>query len=195
MTQDRTTCNEFMELASRGDDGAFGLLAQATQDALYRFGLAHGLKAGDSAEVVQETFLRAFRSRKAWRAGGDAMGWLYGIAINVTREFHRKNHRRPTEGLELDNMAEDQCDRPGRAGGGYSDQPEAILSVAIRNQTLIEALDKLPPRQREAVSCRFLLDMSLKETADIMGCAEGTVKAAVFAGLQNLRKLVSMQDI
>lgn len=186
MSLDRTGRTDLMDRAASGDDTAFGQLALAAQDDLYRFALAHGLKGADAAEVTQETFLRAFRGRDAWRKGSDVSGWLYGIAINVVREFHRRNRRRGAEGLELDEMAPADCDRPGRIGQDVPSEVDAALTA----QRLAWALEQLPPRQHEAVVCRFLMCLSLQETADVMGCAEGTVKAAVFAALENLRKII-----
>jgi RNA polymerase sigma factor (sigma-70 family) len=193
MSLDRTGRTDLMDRAASGDDAAFGQLALDVQDDLYRFALAHGLKGADAAEVTQETFLRAYRARDAWRKGSDVSGWLYGIAMNVVREFHRRNRRRGTEGLELDELAATDCDRPGRIGQSSPDVPEEV-DAAMSKQVLAEALDLLPPRQHEAVVCRFLMGMSLQETADVMGCAEGTIKAAVFAALENLRKILKTSN-
>ena len=161
----------------------------AVQDDLFRFGLAHGLRHADAAEATQETFLRAYRQKSSWRPGSDAMGWMYGIAMNVVREFRRRNSRRAPEIEELDAMASTDCQRPdGRRAG--NDGADAQLDKVLRKELVEQALTALPPRQQEAVSCRYLLEMSLSETSAIMGCAEGTVKAAVFAALENLRKIL-----
>ena len=194
MRQDRSSCSKLMDKASSGDDAAFGTLAMAVQDDLFRFGLAHSLRHADAAEAVQEVFLRAYAARKSWQVGGDAVSYLYGIAMNVVREFVRRNRRRGGEGLELDSLAGGDCDRPGAIGRGH----EALSGDgddARQRDQLARAMAGLPPRQQEAVACRYLLQMDLRQTADIMGCAEGTVKAAVFAGLANLRKLLKKELI
>ena len=54
----------------------------------------------------------------------------------------------------------------------------------------MEAIQRLPPRQREAVACRYLRQMSIRRTAEAMGCAEGTVKSAVSAALERLRGIL-----
>jgi len=145
------------------------------QDALFRFGLSQGLCQADAAEAVQETFLRAYRARLQWRKGGDAVAWLYGVAMNVVREARRRTARRLIADVDL------VCLPDGKA-----DSPDRRLSL----EPLLNALDALPPRQREAVACRYIRQMSVRETAEAMGCAEGTVKAAAHAGLENLRKLL-----
>ena len=77
-------------------------------------------------------------------------------------------------------MAGDRTD----AEGGFT---------ADQLQQLMEAVAELPPRQREAVACRYLRRMSIRETAVVMGCAEGTVKSAVAAALERLRRLLEKQ--
>ena len=55
---------------------------------------------------------------------------------------------------------------------------------------LREAINRLPPRQRETIACRYLRGMSLRQTAEVMGCAEGTVKSAVSSALERLREIL-----
>lgn len=174
MNQDRSQCNNLMNLASDGDSDAFGQLAGGAQDDIYRFALAHGLHKADAAECVQETLLRAFQSLKKWKQGSDAMSWLYGITINVIRESKR---RRRHYDCFLDSSILATVTDNSRP------PPDADM-LALLNH----AIEKLPDRQREAVACRFLRRMSLAETASVMGCAEGTVKAAVNAAVLNLRE-------
>ena len=165
-----------MDRASRGDDGAFAELAGWVQDDLFRFGLAHGLRRADAAEATQEALMRAYRQRRRWRRGGDAMAWLYGITMNVVREFRRKGRQDAAGGLDLDLLS-------GESPGADDAGAEALGHLA-------EAVASLPPRQREAVTCRYLRQMSVAETAAAMGCAEGTVKASVSAALRNLRSAI-----
>jgi len=177
MRASRATCSELMRQAcagGRGEREAFGKLAAVLQDDLFRFALAQGLRRPDAAEAVQEAFLRAYRRRGNWQADGDAVAWIYGIAMNVVRELRRKCGR---ERLGL------AVDEPDLAGGdaGRSLDAETLLRVA-------RAIEMLPSRQREAVGCRFLKQMSVRDTAAAMGCAEGTVKATVWAAIGNLRK-------
>ena len=148
MPQDKRQNSQWMDLAASGDDEAFGLLADATQDDLFRFALAHGLSGADAGEAVQETFLRAYRARKRWKPGADARAWLYGIAMNVVRETFRKR-RREQAGLDLDLLAAAPV-----ASDGPSLEPAELAKCA-------KAIEALPQRQREAVTCRFLRQMSV----------------------------------
>ena len=90
MPIDRSRINELMDDASSGDEAAFGGLASAVQDELFRLALGNGLRREDAAEATQETLMRAYSGRAGWRLGGNAMAWLCGIAMNVVREILRR---------------------------------------------------------------------------------------------------------
>lgn len=177
MQSDRAKAAVLMDRASSGDEAAFGKLARSVQDDLFRFALAQLFRRADAAEAVQETLLRAYERRDRWRRGADAVAWLYGIAMNVVRELARKRRRVPAGGIDLDLFATARDEDDG------SDEADLARLTAH--------LAELPARQREAVTCRFLRQMSVRQTAEAMGCAEGTVKAAVFAALKKLRKAMS----
>ena len=171
MEDHRAHNTRLMDRAAGGEEASFGDLARQVQDELFRFALAQGLRRADAAEAVQEALLRAWLRRGRWRPGADATAWLYGFTMNVVRELRRKRRRDGPSGLDLSDFA-------GPEPSGADDAELARLP---------EHLAALPPRQREAVACRYLRQMSVRDTAAAMGCAEGTVKAAVFAGLRNLR--------
>ncbi|MGB2821331.1 MAG: RNA polymerase sigma factor [Phycisphaerae bacterium] len=177
MPTDRTMIGELMDRASSGDNGAFGELALAVRDELFRLALALGLAYEDAAEAAQEALLRAYAGRARWKSGSDAMAWLCGITMNVVREQRRKERRKATW---LD----------GQRGELAAAGPEEQGLDGDEVRRLAEALNELPARQREAVACRYLRRRSIRQTAEAMGCAEGTVKSAVFAGLKRLRTIL-----
>jgi RNA polymerase sigma-70 factor (ECF subfamily) len=149
---------------------------------LFRLALAQGLRRDDAAEATQEALLRAYAGRGKWRPGRNAMAWLCGILVNVVREYHRR--RRPRGPPPDDpgwHRAADGAIQPAADGNDPGDE---------ELRQLVEAIGRLPPRQREAVACRYLRGMSLRETAAVMGCAEGTVKSSVSAALQRLREIL-----
>ncbi len=182
MPPDRTTINVLMDQASAGDHDTFGLLASAVQDELFRLALAHGLRRDDAAEATQETLLRAYAGRGKWRRGGDAVAWLCGILLNVAREHHRRKRIGST--VSDDSGGGQAVERGYRATSRDDDwAPEEL-------RQLREAINRLPPRQRETIACRYLRGMSLRQTAEVMGCAEGTVKSAVSSALERLREIL-----
>ena len=96
--------------------------------------------------------------------------------LNVIREFRLRGRRAPPGGMDLELLAD-------AAAADPAEQPakrEALASLTL-------ALAELPNRQREAIGCRYLRQMSVAETAEVMGCAQGTVKATVSAAMAKLK--------
>ncbi len=173
---DRSMVNSLMDKASSGDGHAFAALASAVQDDLFRFAIAQGLGREQAKDATQEVLMRAFAKRSTWKSGSNALAWLCGIALNVVRESKRREQRQ------------------GRAGGSSAEQVARTIESEAEDLPdaeqlgkLMEAVDQLPTRQREAIACRYLRRMTVRETAQVMGCAEGTVKSAVSAALERLR--------
>ena len=181
MPLDRARINGSMERASAGDADAFAAVACQAQDELFRLALANGLSHEDAAEATQEALLRAYAGRGGWRRGGNAMAWLCGILLNVVREAHRRRRRSrilvAADGPCTAELAEQPAD-----GGQRWESFEPLT----------QAIQRLPPRQREAIACRYLRQMSIRQTAEAMDCAEGTVKSAVSAALERLREIVQL---
>ena len=171
MDDQRRRANLLMAAARGGDRQAFGELAECLGPVVLRFCLAHlPPYLRDAADdAAQDCLLRAWTARERFLPDGDVLAWLLGIALNVVREKRRQ--RWPGVPLEkLDLPAPPPPERDERL------------------DNLAEAVESLPERQREAVVCRFLRGMSVAETAEAMGCAEGTVKASVFKAMANLQK-------
>jgi len=172
MAESQAGINELMQAASDGDPEAFGQLVLSVQDRLYRLALANGLTQADAVEATQEALARAYLKRSSFQPGREVISWLCGFLINVVREQRRKRDRL---GLDLDIPAVAR---------------ETDLARHERLNALGAALEQLPDRQREAVACRYLQQWSVHQTAEAMGCAEGTVKAATAAGLRRLREML-----
>ena len=177
---DRTKINALMDQASGGDDSAFGEMSAAVQDELFRLALSLGLQGEDAVEATQEVLLRAYRGRKGWKRGSDALAWLCGITVNVAREWRRRENRNAVW------LKEHRNDAAAHAGNASPDG--SLDSDTLEN--LAAALADLPPRQREAIACRYLRRMSIRQTAQAMGCAEGTVKSTVAAALERLQAVL-----
>ncbi|HVE99308.1 MAG TPA: SigE family RNA polymerase sigma factor [Mycobacteriales bacterium] len=131
---------------------------------------AVGLATGDpqrAEDMTQEAFARAYRRWSGVSAMERPVAWVYVVALNAARRSFRDERL------------------AARADPGTVDREvEGDVTDAV---TLRALLAELPPRQRAAVVLRYLADLSVAETADAMGCAEGTVKSAVHAALRHLR--------
>jgi RNA polymerase sigma-70 factor (ECF subfamily) len=123
----------------------------------FRDGVATITGDYDSArDVVQETFARALRSRKAYRGDGTLEAWVWRIALRTAREQLRKS----------------------RAASLNGSLP-ADLVEPDRDPLLAEAVRALPPKRRLIVFLRYFADLSYAEIGQVCGVSEGTVGATL----------------
>lgn len=170
-----------------GGDADWELLALATRDESsltelfdrhrhYVFRVAWGLLNEDAAaeDVVQEVFLKMQSGRLKAKPGAKFTTWLFQVAINTAREQARKRRRLwgDADAQEVLAVSEDASADPARLD---------------RLRDLGRSLAKLPMRQREVVVLRFLEGFDTAETADILGCRAGTVKAHLHRATLKLR--------
>lgn len=127
----------------------------------------------EAHDIVQEAWVLAFRRRHQYSGRGSFPGWLLTICRNVAVSRLRSRESR---------QAAERCSAETPSPGSH-DPPED----ALRQQAIFDAVLTLPDRQRETVVLRLLEGLSTRETAERLGCAEGTVKAALHAALKNLR--------
>ncbi len=114
-------------------------------------------------DIVQETFIKAFRRLHLFEGRSSLRSWLYQIALNTTRNRYRRANRE-TVGTEGMDIAVDAA------------LESSLIAGDVRSVIQTE-VDKLPERQRIALSLRIFEDLSFKEIADIMQCPYDTAKA------------------
>lgn len=157
--------------AQRGDPAAVADVLRLLQDRLWRVCRSLSDDHASAEDAQQESALRIIAGLATFKGQSRLTTWASGIAVNVCREHRRK---------------------PRLAPHAFADQVELVGQGepvdADELASLHAALAKLSERQREAVVLRYLEGLSLKQSAELMGCAEGTVKASVHAGLRNLRE-------
>jgi RNA polymerase sigma-70 factor (ECF subfamily) len=139
-----------------------------------------GSRAG-AEDAVQESFERAYRSLSSFRGEARMETWFLRIVINTAYRHARRGRwfKKKT--------------RPDSAGSGGPDRisreptPEQQSGAAQIRRRLTAAIGKLPRRQRTAFVLRYVEEMSTAETADLMECAPGTVKASLYKAVTRLR--------
>ena len=133
--------------------------------------------AADAEEVVQDAFVKAYRARGRFREGAPFRPWLLAIVANEARNRRRSLARRAR--FELHAVEE-------RPSADAAPSPEAALLVREQRAQLLAAIDTLGEEQRQAIACRYLLGLSERETASVLGCRPGTVKSRLSRALANL---------
>ena len=166
-----------VEAARSGDVVSYGVLVERHQAVAHR--TAYLLGAGDdTADVVQEAFVKAYLALDRFRVEEPFRPWLLTIVANETRTRWRRSARLRTVPLAL--VGEDLAPSSARS-------PEELAEDRETSRSLCDAIARLPWRQREVVVCRYLLDMSEHDTARVLGVARGTVKSRLSRGLRALQ--------
>ena len=167
-----------MAAAIDGQREAFDELVVRHRRQIYQ--LCHRMTGNheDASDLLQETFLRAYRGIGGFR-GQSAVGtWLYRIAVNAC--LNRVTAHRPIM-HPLDEVAE-LADRGERA--------DARLAGAERASWVRRAVARLPAKQRATLVLRVYHELPHREIARILGSSVGAVKANFFHALQNMKRLL-----
>ena len=168
-----------VERARRGDLDAWETLVRTHQGIAFRTAYLLAGNAADAEEAAQDGFVKAHRALGRFRRGAPLRPWLLRIVANEARNRRRSASRR--ERLALRAAHED---RPGDA----VPSPEAALLARESHERLLAAVEALPEEHRDAVACRYLLELSEEETAAALGIRKGTVKSRVSRALARLRE-------
>ncbi len=165
----------------RGDEAAFTELYRFYADRVYRFCLFRTRRPADAEDLTQQTFLRAIVALPRYEERGLPFGaWLFRIARNVVID-HERSRR---EALDIDELA--------RAGTDPAIEDETAC-LADR-ESLLDAIARLTPDQREVVGYRFFADLSARETGRLMGRGEATVRGLQARALAALRRELAATD-
>jgi RNA polymerase sigma-70 factor (ECF subfamily) len=134
-------------------------------------------------DIVQETFLSAFRKFDGFSGKASVFTWLYAIMLNKFRMHCRKAKRRKRARFL---SAGDNPLGPDRASSHRS--PYAELAESELSEWLMEAIYKLPTKLREVVAMHYFDDLTLNEVATILKCRLATIKSRLFRSKERLRE-------
>lgn len=166
--------------ASKGRaDEAFSRDALSYVDSLYGTALRLTRRQADAEDLVQDTYLKAFRSAGQFQRGTNLKAWLFTILHNTFRNMRRHDGRNP---VDLDSEYVEQA--PAKAAGDFS--PEELLTRATLDVDLQEALDALPEAFRQAVWLRDVEELTYAEIADVLDVPIGTVMSRISRGRRAL---------
>ena len=166
--------------------GSFDLEAAACRRELHQYAVSLTRCQTEADDLVQETMFRAFKSWQTFTPGTRLVAWLHTILYRVFVNQYRSSRR-------ID--ASQEVDAPianGRASASLVIDPLPRLSRRFLGETLLNAIDVLPPEHREAVQLADVEGFSGDEVAELLGVPVGTVKSRLHRARRRLR--VSLRE-
>ncbi|MFW6074064.1 MAG: sigma-70 family RNA polymerase sigma factor [Chloroflexota bacterium] len=158
-------------------------------DSLYRTALRMTRNPADAEDLVQEAYLRAFRSLHQFRQGTNLRAWIFRIMTNAFINEYRKRSRRP-QSSSLDDLEEfylydhlvDSGVQPG------DERPEDIVLSQITTEDVIEAIDELPEEFKNVVLLADVEEFTYREIAEILDIPVGTVMSRLYRARRKLQQ-------
>ena len=166
-----------MALAQQGDKAAYHRLLSGITPYLRRLASGRLTSPADAEDAVQEVLLTIHALRHTYDPGRPIGPWLATIARRKIIDRFRDSARKTARQAPLANTHET-----------FSAVPANNYEDGVDHQVLREAIDNLPPGQREAIRLLKLQEMSLKEASAASGMSVGALKVATHRGLNALRK-------
>ena len=184
--------DHWVVLAVKGDEKAYSELTQKYQKPLY-FHVRKMIRNSDFAEdLVQDIFLKAFKSLKNYKNDYAFSTWLYRIATNHTIDYLRKK-KLETLSIHADDSDDTHATIQLADEDSFTDEP---MIRRERKNKVHEAIGQLPEKYREVILKRHIQEKSYQEIAEEMDIPLGTVKAHIFRARELLYKYMkdTIQD-
>lgn len=172
--------------AQDGDMEAFGQLYAVYRDTVFRF-IYYRVSTRTLAEdLASETFVRALRriTTFSWQ-DRDFGAWLVTIGRNLIAD-HFKSSR-----IRMEISTSEMFDAEGDE---MHPSPEDTLLDSLTNKTLMDAVEELTEQQRICITLRFLEELTVAETARVMGLSEGAVKTMQYRAVRTLGRTLTKAD-
>lgn len=160
-------------------------------DALYRTALRMTRNQADAEDLVQESYLRAFRSLHQFTEGTNLRAWLFRILTNTYINEYRRRQRRPGSS-SLDDLEEfylydhlvDSRVQP------TDERPEDVVLERLTVEDVVQAIESLPEEFRQVVLLADVEGFSYREIAEIVGIPVGTVMSRLFRARRRLQRIL-----
>ena len=184
---DRTEALLIADLCE-GDETALAPLVERYKRMIYRLAVQITKNHADADDVMQETFIKVYRSIHTFRKDAAFETWLYRIAVNEALNFVKRRERRRECTFETATEAEYEATARYRAQ--LANDPQAQAEKAELRQYVTEAVNSLPLKHRTVVILHEFEGLTHAEIASILNCSEGTVRSRLHYARKKLRTLL-----
>jgi RNA polymerase sigma-70 factor (ECF subfamily) len=168
------------ERARRGDERAFEELVRMYQDLAFRTAFLLTRSASDAEEAAQTGFIKAWTALPRFRRGAPFKPWLLRIVANEAHNRRRAAGRRAELALRA---------AAALPPGDAAPSPEGAAVEHERRDELLGLVSRLDERDRDVITCRYFLELSEQETAEVLGVRLGTVKSRTARALARLQEV------
>jgi RNA polymerase sigma-70 factor, ECF subfamily len=184
LTTERDIDQLLVERVQRGDKKAFELLVIKYQQKLMRLVSRLVRDQAEAEDVVQESFIKAYRALAQFRGESAFYTWLYRIGINTAKNYLI------TQGRRAPTSTESNAEEAETFEGGDSlrdiNTPESLLATKQLANTVNAAMEILPEELRIAITLREIEGLSYEEIAEVMNCPIGTVRSRIFRARESI---------
>jgi RNA polymerase sigma-70 factor (ECF subfamily) len=184
------TDEELVALSMGGDSDSFNQLVLRWERPIYALAYRTLGREDDARDVCQETFLRAYRALPGFKGEAKFSSWIYRIALNLCRDWIRKQRRTPVmqapEGVELADLAAER---------GPVESIETLVARRQLSDRVAAAMRMLPEEQRTAIVLKEYHGLTFQEIAEMQGCPLSTVKTRLYQGLTVLRRQLDLPRV
>jgi len=177
---------KLIEEFQKGNNYAYDILVKRYKDQLVNFAYRFLGNRKDAEDVVQDTFLRVYRKKKAYKKIAKFSTWIYTITGNLAKTELRRRKRRSI--LSLSDMTYDDKDYDIPDS---EKEPEKSTDSAIKEKLIQDAISKLPKKFKEMIILRDIQELSYEEISNIANIPLGTVKSRINRGRLKLQEMLS----
>jgi RNA polymerase sigma-70 factor, ECF subfamily len=169
---------EQVRAAKAGDRSAFDELVRATYTDTYTLAFRLTGNEEDARDVVQEAYLRAYKSLKRFRGDAQFTTWLYRITANCAATYLGRRRKHRHEELAEEGYADEHADA----------DPAALAEAGALHDRLTAAVQELPPRLRAVIVLRDVYDLPHEAIADELGISVTAAKVRLHRARKRLRE-------
>ena len=181
--------NKLIIDAQRGNMQAFEQLIYKYDRHVLNIAKSFRNNEDDAKDIYQEVFIRVFRGLKNFQFKSEFSTWLFRIATNVCITYENKKKRHSHDSIDRSIGSEEEDNKGTLAdfipGKGETDSRAVGSDLSVH---INRALEKLPSQQKMAFTLKYFQDYKIREIADMMQCAEGTVKRYLFTATNKMRE-------
>lgn len=184
-----------VKACQQGDMEAFDALVLRYKDRLYNVVYRFLGHREDAQDVVQECFVRAYRSLESFKGESTFYTWLYRIATNLARNAIRDRGRKGRDqGMSLEKL-QDEAPNIAQRATQSNQRPDVLAQENELNESLQACIEELPEQYRMVFVLRTMDGLRYNEIAAVLECPRGTVKSRLNQARRLLREALRAQGL